>query len=220
MKTLFIVSALLLEGCGGAAATARRTPDVPTTITTTTSKPETASPPLFTGSFDVVAMTDPKTSKSVVVADFVKQLKAHDGRMTFAFAPDTFTIGFWQMGELDKLAQTDKGNERFATFCSATATVAAHWEASTIVLASTVKAQGRAATVRVATSGNASSSDRQQATSSNECTASFSATRITFEIVEKDDAGPTKLRGTAEGVIIDLARGKANKELHPDKLLE
>ncbi len=215
MKTIVLATVFLIA-CGGGAAVTQKPADLPTTVTTTAT-PVAPSPPLFTGSFDVVSMTDPATSKGFVVADMIKQqMSAHDGRMSFAFAADSFTIGFWQAGELEKLASSDKGNDRFSTFCSATGTVSSHWEGNTIVLGSAIKAEGRAVTLRVVKSQGSS----QAASSSKKCSASFAATRITFEIVEKDDAGPTKLRGKAEGVVVDLVRGKTANDVVVDKLFD
>lgn len=222
MRKLAFVMPMVLVACGSSPASqtpiAQRTQtsQPASTITVTTSNAIAPTPPLFTGSFDIVSMSD--GTKTAVIADVIKQLKVLDGRMTWDIGADRFTIGFWQVGQLEKLAPSDPA--LYSEFCRASGTVTAHWEGATLVLASTIKAEGSGKVVRVFSKVAGARTDRNVADRSAECSASFAATRITFEVLDKDDRGPTRLRANSEGTIIELARGKPIASIDPRSLLD
>jgi len=209
--------ACLVAGCGG-ASTSPTTPAHHDDIAVTTS-PVASSPPLFTGAFEVESMTDGKDT--LVIADMLKKAKARDGRMTWEIGADKFMVGMWTLGEPAKLDASDTDpTTTFAEFCRASGEVTGHWEGSTLVLGSGVVAAGTGAIIRVHEVKQPGRTSRNQTTQSGNCSASFTSTRIDFEIVEKDDSGPTKVRGKAPGVALTLVRGRPIGSIDPAKLLK
>jgi hypothetical protein len=205
---LFVFASTLLLACGAP----QKPVEQPTVVTTASATPAVAhTPPLFVGAYEITTMTDGKNSATT--ANIVQALHAKDGRMTWEFGPSNFTIGFWQAGELAKIGD---GDDLFSAFCRASAKVDSHWEGATLVLASTVSADGEGAFVRIRGNGHA----QQTASRSAKCNASFSATRIAFEIIEKDDKGPTRLRATSEGATFELLRGRSPNEIEAHKLFD
>ncbi len=213
MKLSLFVStvAALAIACGGSA---HEDAAVPTT--TTTAVAVVTTPPLFTGSFDVVSMTDGK--KTLVVADMLKQATAFAGRMTYEMGADSFTIGMWQASRPEKIVEDDSAV--YSEFCRASGTVAAHWEGKSLVLASTIRARAAGTLVRVFKKTEGAATTRNVATRNADCEASFTGLRLTFEILEKDASGPTRIRAVAEGVTLDLARGKAIASIEAKPLFD
>jgi hypothetical protein len=205
MRTMVILAAFLLA-CGGSNET-HKPADMPATVTTA-SAAATTTPPLFSGSYDLVKMAE--GSKSLLVADMMKQFK--DGRMTWEFADGKFTVGLWQASVLSGTPP------ELSVFCRATGTVASHWEGTTLVLASPVWADSLGAAVRVQKKTSGAETTKRVAEDTAHCAASYAGTRITFEIIEKDDAGPTKLRASGDGATFDLVRGKPASSIQPKTL--
>jgi hypothetical protein len=206
--------ACLLVACGGAStasATVRHDD-----IAAVTTSPVASSPPLFTGAFEVESMTDGK--QTVTIADLMKKANVTDGRLTWEIGADKFKIGTWTLGGFSKLDPSDPDGTTFAMFCRASGEVAAHWEGSTFVLASPIAAESEGAVVRVHRSTQNGSTSRTKVTRTGDCNASFASTRIDFEIVEKDDTGPTKVRGKAPGVTVTFVRGQPIGSIDPAKI--
>ncbi|HEY1959437.1 MAG TPA: hypothetical protein VGH28_27690 [Polyangiaceae bacterium] len=208
------VGLVATAACGGAAAPAVTVHHEDVAVTTS---PVASSAPLFTGAFEVESMTDGK--QTAVVADLIHKLKGHDGRMTWEIGADKFKIGMWTMSEPEKINASDADDAtKFAEFCAAAGEVSAHWEGPVLVLGSTIAASGSGGLVRIHEKHARGETTRQQATQISHCSASFAATRITFRIVEKDDAGPTVLQADAPGVTLTLRRGQPIGDVDASKV--
>jgi hypothetical protein len=215
MRSIAMLVTALALGCGGAATPP---PKPAHAIETTTSTSVAPSPTLFTGAFEVESMTDGKDT--LVMADQFRKWKVRDGRMTWEIGPDSFKIGMWTAGALDKLSPSDIDPSGYAELCRTSASVSAHWEGATFVLASPVVADGSGGVVRITkkTQRGVTSTDKVQQVGS--CNASFAGTRIEFEIVAKDDAGPTRVRAKAPGVTLTLVRGTPIASADPGKAFD
>lgn len=228
MRQIVVLPFALVLGCGGAAqqscpeAPVAPPPAAQSVAPPAESAPATAAPEPkhtpapFTGTFAVVSMNDGKSN--VVMADFVKQNGAVDGGMTWEVGKDTFGIGFWQVGALD----TDKANpaEQLSAFCRSKATVSAHWEDDTLVLASKISAEGGAEAVRINTEKNGKTTTRRTITRRAGCAAAFKGDRVRFAILEKDGEGPTRLRATSDDGTFELARSAPDTSIQPAKVLK
>ncbi len=161
-------------------------------------------------------MSDGKTT--VNLAAYVKKGGAVDERMTWTLGNDSFGLGFWQLAT----PRPDKKDpaEALTAFCRAKSTVSAHWEGMTLVLGSTVSADGSGEAIRTRTTSDGARTTRRTATKQAGCSASFKALRIAFEILDKDAAGPTRLRATAEDGTFELVRGKPDTDIEPKEILE
>ena len=225
MRSLAVVPLTLALGCGGAAQ--KPCPELPPTPeppaaapaepTPSVAEPEAKSTPApFTGTFTVSTMSDGKSN--VVMADFVKKNGAVDGGMTWEVGKDSFGVGFWQVAQ----PAPDKKDpaEQLAAFCRSKATVSAHWEGDTMVLASTVSTDGSAEAVRINTQANGGTTTRRTITKRAGCAASFKADHIRFEVLDKDGEGPTKLRATAEDGTFELVRSAPDSAVQPTNVLE
>src|SRR5262249_11876081 len=115
---------------------------------------------------------------------------------------------------------SDDPSTNYGEFCRTSGEVASHWEGSTLVLASPISAQGSGGVVRIFKKVQGATTTRNQSTSVGNCSASYADTRITFEIVEKDDTGPTRLRGVGTGVTFTLVRGRPIASIEPSKLFD
>ena len=221
MPNLRAIALAFTVACGGAAtppprAAAATTPTPHDDVVVTTS-PVASSPPLFTGPFEVESMTDGK--KTLVIADWLHSAHLHDGRMTWEIGEKKFKIGMWTMGELEKLDDSDRDpTTTFAEFCRSSGEVSAHWEGPTIVLASEIVADGTGGVVRVHRKVTKGVASRDQVAQMGNCSASFTGTRITFEIVDKDSSGPTRVRASAPGVTVTLVRGRPIASIDPAKV--
>jgi hypothetical protein len=213
MRILFVTC---LVACGGASNVQPTTPAHHDDVAVTTT-PVAASPPLFTGAFEIESMTDGKDT--LVIANMLKKAGAHDGRMTWEIGADNFKIGMWTIGELSKFAESDADpTTTFAEFCRASGVVSGHWEGSTLVLGSGISVEGTAGLVRVHKGKQGAATTRNQATQTSNCAASLTSTRVEFEIVEKDETGPTKVRAKAPGVTLTLLRGRPIATIEPGKV--
>lgn len=218
MKKLSMCVAALASACGGNAGPAAPPPSHPQDAVVVTTSPVAPSAPLFTGAFEVESMSDGK--ETVVIADVLRKAKLHDGRMTYEIGKDKFKIGMWTISELRNLADSDDPSTAFANFCRASGEVSAHWEGSTLVLGSTIVAQGSGGVVRVIKKSQAGQTTRNQSTRVGDCSASFTDTRIAFEVLDKDESGPTRVRGSAPGMTLTLVRGTPISAIEPAKLFE
>jgi hypothetical protein len=218
MRT-FTIACLALAACGGASNTTPTTPVAHHDDVAVTTSPVASSPPLFTGAFEVESMTDGKDT--LVIADMMKKGHAYDGRMTWEIGADKFKVGMWSVGTPAKLSDSDADpTTTFAEFCRASGEVTGHWEGSALVLGSGVVAAGTGSIIRVHQVKEGARTSRNQTTQTDNCGASFTSTRIDFEIVDKDDNGPTKVRAKAPGVTLTLVRGRAIASVDPSKLFK
>lgn len=216
MRTIVALS-LFLVACGGTAANPPVvTPAAPTTVTV--APPPTAiTPAPFTGSFDIIRMSDAKSS--VVVADVFKRGNSVDGRMAWDFGPASFSVSIWQIGEPTKLSDTDV--DWLYSFCRGSATVDAHWEGMTIVLGSTVKVDGAGSALRLLKKPlDGNKTLRRTVDDTTSCSASLATTKITFEVLEKGDGGATRLRAKAEDGTFELARSKPTHDVVAKEVLD
>jgi len=209
--------AMVAVACGGATkpAVTAAAPRAHDEVAVTTS-PVAPSPPLFTGAFRVETMSDAK--QSVQLADVMHRIKAHDGAMIWEIGSGSFKVGMWLMSELAKLDPKDAdASGRYGVFCRTSGEVTAHWEGSTLVLGSTVSSTGDGAVVRIVKSRRRHDTITDTATQTEHCNASFAATRIDFEVIEKDASGATRVRGRADGGTFELVRAAPIAAVDPSK---
>ena len=138
--------------------------------------------------------------------------------MTWEIGKDSFAVGLWQISPAQK--DQDSESDVLYAFCRAQGTVSAHWEGTTLVLASTISSQGGADAIRVMKKVEGPKTTRRTMDRGVTCSASFAALRITFEIVDKDAKGPTRLRAKSDDTVVELARGDRQSEIVPKPIVE
>jgi len=203
-------------GCGGAAVAPKPETPPKTAPTATTTVAPVSTPAPFTGAFDLVSVNGP--NGSVVIADVFKKALAVAGEMSWGLGADSFSVGLWQITRPHPTAEGE--TDTLYSFCRAAATVSAHWEGMTLVLASTVQADGAGVAMRVQKKVEGPKTTRRTTDTSAGCSASCTRLRMTFEVLEKDADGPTRLRAKSEDGQVELVRGKPIGSIEPKPILD